>query len=96
MIAGPKPNYSNWGFQDLKIQITISQKKYSNYKFISKLLIQDQTLQCLCITDTQLNPIACTLSLSCGSKVRAMTLHPSSIPHYVTLHFLHHDINLRL
>ncbi len=96
MIAGPKPNYSNWGFQDPKIQITLSQIFYSNYKFFSKFLIQNQTLQCLCITDTHLNPIAFAFSSSCGSKVRAMTPHPSSFPHYLTLHFLHHDINLRL
>jgi len=63
MISGPKPNCSN---QNTNHSFP---KKLFQLQVIFQILIQNQTLQCLCITDTHLNPIAYAISSSCGSKV---------------------------
>jgi len=58
-LGFPRPQNENHSFP----------KKLFQLQVIFQILIQNQTLQCLCITDTQLNPIAYAISSGCGSKV---------------------------
>jgi hypothetical protein len=58
-LGFPRPQNTNHSFPKNLFQLQV----------IFQILIQNQTFQCLCITDTQLNPVAYAISSSCGSKV---------------------------